>query len=285
MIEKTPVGCPPSTILILKGSKIMKIETLKERIEKAELKVSKKQNTITKKQTSIEKKSSTLLKKFGITYDESTTLHTNELEAMGLNREEAWEAYWLQCDIDTLIDDINRLTKEIPEIQKTIEKYQGQIAGEIAKESIFIKEVPEVMKKLEEQLVAEWDRWDIERRERLSKVYKEVGYKVFMKGTPEKHFWDAHTHADYQFMSLTDEEIHNDNVKWARAEVLDLYRRVKDVTGEVTDWTGIGLEQGNMLPVLTGVVVGKEGKASVETILAGGYNIQRLHIRTLVHSF
>ena len=263
----------------------MKIETLKERIEKAELKVSKKQNTITKKQTSIEKKSTTLLNKFGITYNETNRLHCDDLEAMGLNREEAWEAYWLQCDIDTLIDDINRLTKEIPEIQKTIEKYKGQLAGEIEKESIFIKEVPELMKELEVQLVAEWDRWDIERRERLLKVYREVGYKVFMKGTPEKYFYDAHTYADYQFMSLTDEEIHNDNVKLARAEVLDLYRRVKDITGEVTDWSGIGLEQGNIFPILTGLVIGKEGKAFVETILAGGYNIQRLHIRTLVHSY
>lgn len=260
----------------------MKIETLKERIEKAELKISKKQNTITKKQKSIEKKSTYLMTKYGVDHN---TFDKYNREGHGWTREEDHDVYWTLCDIETLQDDIIRLNKEIPEIQKTIEKYQGQLAGEIEKESIFIKEVPEVMKKLEEQLVAEWDRWDQERRERLSKVYKEVGYKTFIKGTPEKHFWDAHTHADYEFMFLTDEEIHKDNVKLARAEVLDLYRRVKDITGEVTDWTGIGLEHGNIFPVLTGLVIGKEGKAFVETILAGGYNIQRLHIRTLVHSF
>lgn len=259
----------------------MKIETLKERIEKAELKISKKQNTITKKQKSIEKKSNYLMTKYGVDYN---TFDKYNREGHGWTREEDHDVYWTMCDIDTLIDDIKRLNKEIPEIQKTLEKYQGQLAGEIEKESIFIKEVPEVMKKLEEQLVVEWDRWDMNRRERLLKVYNEVGYKVFMKGTPEKYFYDSHTHADYEFMFLTDDQIHNSNVQFARQEVLDLYRRVKDITGEVTDWSYIRLEDGNEFPVLTGIVTGKEGKANIETILAGGYNIQRLHIRTLVHS-
>lgn len=259
----------------------MKIETLKERIEKAELKVSKKQGTIAKKQKSIEKKSTYLMTKYGVDYN---TFDKYNREGHGWTREEDYDVYWTMCDIDTLTDDIKRLTKEIPEIQKTIEKYKGQLAGEIEKESIFIREVPEVMKKLEVQLVAEWDKWDFARRERLQKVYREVGYEAFMKGTPEKHYWDAHTHADYEFMYLTDEQIHDSNVKFARQEVLDLYIRVKGVTGEVTDWTAIGLEQGNEFPVLTGIVIGKEGKAHIETILAGGYNIQRLHIRTLVHS-
>lgn len=259
----------------------MKIETLKERIEKAELKVSKKQNTITKKQKSIEKKSNYLMTKYGVDHK---TFNKYDREGHGWTREEDNDVYWTMCDIDTLEDDIKRLTKEIPEIQKTIEKYKGQLAGEIEKESIFIKEVPEQMKKLEEQLVAEWDKWDIRRRDRLQKVYREVGYEAFFKGTPEKNHWDTHTYADYQFKNLTNEEIHESNVKFARQEVLDLYIRVKDITGEVTDWSAVGLEQGNELPVLTGMVVGKEGKAYVETILAGGYNIQRLHIRTLVHS-
>jgi inhibitor of KinA sporulation pathway (predicted exonuclease) len=262
----------------------MKIETLKERIEKAELKVSKKQNTISKKLKSIEKKSTNLLNKYGVTYNEEKKLYTNDLTAMGLTQTEASEAYWLQCEIGYLQEDIRRLNKEIPEIQKTIEKYKGQLAGELEKESMFITEVPEAMKQMEVQLVAEWDEWDKARRDNLKKVYQKVGYKAFFKGTPERNFYDTHTNADFEFMYLTDDQIHDSNVKYAREEVLDLYIRVKDVTGEVTDWSNISLEHGNRFPILTGFVVGKEGKASVETILAGGYNIQRLHIRTLVHS-
>ena len=66
--------------------------------------------------------------------------------------------------------------------------------------------------------------------------------------------------------------------------IINLYYRVRNITGEIVDWSGISAEVGTQgFPVLTGYVIGKEGRAFVETILAGGYNIQRLHIRVLVH--
>lgn len=252
----------------------MKIETLKDRIEKAETKISKKQATIEKKQKSIEKKKELLMKKFGWDAD-TLDKYDRELRFQyGKTEEGEWEIYWLMCDIDGYEEDIKRLHKEIPNIQNTVEKYKAQLAGEIERESMFIKEVPEAMKELEKELVEEWNRWDIERRNRLKERYDELGHREFRK---------FYTFADYNFMSVTEREIDESNRKFARQEVLDLYIRVNEVTGEVTDWSGIRCEQGNNLPVLTGVVIGKEGKASVETILAGGYNIQRLHIRTLVH--
>lgn len=261
----------------------MKIETLKERIAKAEAKVTKKQGTIERKQKQMNKKVDTLKKKYNFTMEEEVK-HTDELAEMGYNKEDAWEMYWLQCEVSDLESDLERLPKEIVEIERTIEKYKLQLSGELEKESTFIKEVPEILKQMEKQLVEEWDRWDKERKERLCKVYKEVGYTAFFKGTEEKHYFDKHTYADYEFMNKDDNSIHEDNCKFARAEVIDMYIRVKNITGEITDWKGIVCEQGNVFPVLTGTVVGKEGMAKIETILAGGYNIQRLHIRTLVHS-
>ena len=87
----------------------------------------------------------------------------------------------------------------------------------------------------------------------------------------------------WEYRFATDEEIHNGNVKSARAFVLDLLNRTKEITGEIVSWSDVHLTVGtNGYPVLNGYVEGKEGRAVVESIYAGGYNIQRLHVRVLV---
>ncbi len=246
----------------------MKITTLKERIEKATQKIEKKQNTIVKKTAQIEKKYQ-VLKKFGVEDPEN---HDRE----EFRDTENWhDIFWAYADIGHLKEDIVRGGKEIEATKETLKKYEAQLAGEIKKESIFLTEIPEIFKSLIDELVETWDLWDIMRRDRLTKTYKELGYREFMKN---------YSYADYEFMSIDDEKIHGDNERDAKALVLDLYYRVKDVTGEVTDWTGINATQGTHgFTVLNGIVIGKEGRVRVESILAGGYNIQRLHVRVLVH--
>ncbi len=246
----------------------MKITTLQERIEKATQKIEKKQNTILKKNAQIEKKYSAL-KKLGVEDPE------NRDREEFRNAENWHDIYWIYCDISSLKDDIIRGGKEIEATKKTLEKYEAQLAGEIEKESIFLKEVPEVFKELIDELVETWDAWDKARKGRIRKAYDELGYSKFVK---------SYTYADYEFMSTPDEKIHSDNERDAKALILDLYYRVKDITGEVTDWSGIHRTVGTDFgAVLNGVVVGKEGRAKIESIRAGGYNIQRLHIRVLVH--
>jgi len=246
----------------------MKITTLQERILKATQKIEKKLNTISKKNAQIEKKYS-VLKKLGVEDPE------NRDREEFRNAENWHDIFWTYADIENLKADIIRGGKEIEATKKTLEKYEAQLAGEIEKESIFLTEIPEVFKELIDELVETWDAWDKARRERIRKAYDEMGYKEFFK---------RYSGADYDFRHSTDEKIHSDNERDAKALVLDLYYRVKDITGEVTDWSGIEATQGtNGFTVLNGVVIGKEGRAKVESILAGGYNIQRLHIRVLVH--
>lgn len=251
----------------------MKIATLKERIEKATQKIEKKENTIVKKTAQIEKKYQAL-EKLGI----EDPRNKNEDDFRGLvdtNRELWNDLYWLYADIRHLNEDIRRGGKEIEATKKTLEKYEAQLAGEIKKESIFLKEIPEVMIRLQNELVETWDAWDKDRKARIRKAYDELGYSKFVK---------SYSYADYEFMSKPTEKIHSDNERDAKALILDLYYRVKDITGEVTDWSGIEATIGTGgFTVLNGVVIGKEGRAKVESILAGGYNIQRLHVRVLVH--
>jgi len=208
---------------------------LKQRIEKAQEKVNKKQVTITKKEKWISK-----------------------------GNKDEYEIKWLQ-------EDIKRLGKEISETNKTIEKYEKQLAGELERERVMITEIPDSMKEMQAELVERWNGYDFERRAKLQNDYKELGYKEFSKGK---------TRADFDMMRKTDSEITKDNEKSAKDLIIDLYYRINEITGEVTDWMNIRCSG----MALDGIVIGKEGKAKVETILAGGYNIQRLHCRVLVHS-
>jgi chromosome segregation ATPase len=176
-----------------------------------------------------------------------------------------------QYEIQYLQDDIKRLHSEISETQTTVEKYQKQLSNEIAREETFLKDIPESMKQLQVELVDRWNTYDIDNRNNLKAKYKELGYSAFMK---------QYKHTGYTTMQLSDNDIIKENEKSAKALIIDLYYRINHITGDITNWNDVHCS-GN---ALNGIVTGKEGRAKIETILAGGYNIQRLHIRVLVHS-
>lgn len=229
----------------------MKIETLKDRIEKAKETINKKENTIIKKTKMIEKKQKQIEK-----------------------AKEDNEKYWLEADIRSLEDDIKRGKKEIEAKKETLTKYELQLKGELEKESLYVKEMPSQFKQLQEALVERWNEWNKNRKATLIEKYKELGYKSFIK---------EYSYNDYDFMKIDDKKLEATNEKEAKALIIDLYNRVKVITGEVESWEDVHATQGAQgMVVLNGTVKGKEGVAQVESILAGGYNIQRLHIRVLV---
>ena len=230
----------------------MNIKTLTERIENAEKKIQKKHDTIIKKQKWIADK-------------------TAKLETLTDNH----ERYYMECDIRHLKEDVDRIQKEIKETEKTLEKYHKQLDGEIAREKSWINEVPEVLKSFQTELVSKWDEHDIQKRDRIRKACKELPYEELKK----MYHWRDRDWAMY----TTDEQIHDSNVKDATSLILNLVNRVKDVTGEITDWDHLSVANGTWGgAVLNGYVSGKEGRCCVESIGAGGYNIQRYHIRVLV---
>lgn len=244
----------------------MRIETLQDRIQNAKLKIEKKQNTIVKKQTLIAKKESQIRK---LGFEPSV----DKYEVSKVSN----DGYWLLCEIGYLQDDIKRGSREIDEIKVSLQKYEQQLTGEIEKESILLKDIPESMKLLQVNLTERWDAWDIKRRNQIKADHASLGYKEFQK---------KYKHVDWQCMYKTDEQIHSSNIQDAKMLILDLHYRVKNITGEITDWSGVKAAQGACgMTVLNGYVIGKEGRCEVESILAGGYNIQRLHIRVLVKEY
>ena len=68
--------------------------------------------------------------------------------------------------------------------------------------------------------------------------------------------------------------------KYMEDRYFELVNKVTDITGEITDITRLYVANDGSL---NGVIIGENGTAKVETIVAGGYNIQCLHYRVLVH--
>ncbi len=64
-----------------------------------------------------------------------------------------------------------------------------------------------------------------------------------------------------------------------RSKMLDLAQRIGEKVGRITDAAGLHVQNGE----IAGVIYGENGSATIQTIGAGGYNIQRFHFRTLVH--
>ena len=60
----------------------------------------------------------------------------------------------------------------------------------------------------------------------------------------------------------------------------ELIERVTKITGKITDASNLKI--GNQHGEINGTIVGEKGKCIIETISAGGYNIQCFHYRVLI---
>ena len=243
----------------------MKLETINERINNAKAKLEKKSSTIQKKLDLIERKKEKL-NKAGFAYTSEGKAATKELYHGG---DGTW--FWLFLDIESLEDDVTRLQKEVKEISQKLEEYsQVQCKSEI--ESNILKSIPDSLKGMQNELVERWDKYDLDLKARIWSDYKSMDYKSWLKK------WRRE---GSDLMHKSDADIHKENVKTAESLILSLIYRVKDIVGEITNWSDIRVTSGAYGPVLNGWVGGTEGRAAVESIIAGG-PIQRTHIRTLV---
>lgn len=75
-----------------------------------------------------------------------------------------------------------------------------------------------------------------------------------------------------------EEELEKQLLRDITNQYFELIDRVTKFTGEITDASNLHIRVGE----LNGIISGTKGKAKIETIGAGGYNIQCFHYRTLV---
>ncbi len=213
---------------------------------------------------------------------------------------DTWEIEWAKDEISTSFNKERDLQTQLENLYKQQEK---QTATDNIERIPVIEEFLENWKrKAIEYYIEDYEKLD----EYLTTRYEKR--KLFQQWkTENKYSWqntteteakekeleiDRETHnkiMKYRFSPFTIElESYGNNWKEKLETLIEkdkqqkreiLIKRVKEITGKITDASYLTIGDN---AEINGIVIGEKGKAKVETISAGGYNIQCFHYRVLV---
>jgi chromosome segregation ATPase len=264
----------------------MTITELQERINKAEETITKKNTLIEKRNKSIEK-TMKKLRDLDYTSDDYDSLQSEmeEARAKDFNGTKFQEGYNYIYDLHTYYESIKDAHKAIEETKEKINRYSDMLKAEEAKND-FINNLPDNVKTFMDELEDSWNKYDMRRRDKIL----EMRHELYHMNSSSTEYKELHVKIQQKFGNnwyedalLTDEQIKKDNKKAVRALILDFINRVKDRVGTITSFANLYLNRDNQgYAILNGKVEGTNGVARVESIYAGGYNIQKLHVRVLV---
>lgn len=236
----------------------MKSTELREKMNKAEEKVSKIEKTLKN-------------------HIERAERSAVEIAQRGWNLEGRYQkygtedhndCYWMIAEYEDRTEAVDSSKNKLEEAKRVLEGWREKYEAQLRKES-QISGIPSIFRQLLEDLVEQWTKDDLARLAMMYERKKALSYEEFR---------EEYSYNKEESLKKTEEEFRRANVTAAEYFIMDLHNRVKAVTGEVTDWSGVHYSG----KALNGVIVGVDGTVSVETIIAGGYNIQRMHYRVLV---
>lgn len=180
------------------------------------------------------------------------------------------EEFEYVCAVNIAKEDLGRKERELAVLLEKLEV----AATEEAKKALFEAELPECLIGFRSRLVESWDAHDKAERDAIV----EQGDAYWRE--------NGGSYGDYiRAVELTDETIHDRNFRDATKMASNLIKRVEKAVGKVRSYSHLYVHNGNWLEggsALNGFVEGEKGSCEVRSILAGGYNIQRLHVRVLV---
>lgn len=219
------------------------------------------------------------------------------------------DLYWDLCDLVHNIEDIERNEKKLTELQEKLSGYREKKAAEDKRNDIpnipaledFLAQWKEKAKAYYGDAVialaafereadekraairAKYEPQEFLHRKEISADEKAAGldYASYNKALKMRFSQDVRRlrleglPGNPRFDQYLDKMLSDE----VRSKRLDLYYRCVNAVGVLTDVSGLAVGDNGSL---NGHVVGEQGKANVETIYAGGYNIQCLHYRVLV---
>ena len=254
---------------------------LRERLNKSEDNVEKVKKTIERHKKQAEKK-------LAIITSNGWTLDRWQYAGGGATPND--DAYWTICEYEGKLSDIKGAEKKLEEAERIRDNWKAKLDRQMELEKTIQTQIPEVFKKVRDELADRWTAWDIREREVMRQRKRELNDECGNDWRKFNKLWrDMYSYNREDSLNHTDEEFRKIEEKIADEWLLDLYNRVYAITGEIVDCSGITWGG----KCLDGIVIGKAGKAVVNTIGAGGYNEhiildsgrhgQRFHLRTLVN--
>lgn len=303
----------------------MKIETLKDRIKKAEAKIIKINGTLEKHNKQLTKKA-TVLTKQGIdlkNYDRYNYRQT--------------QTYWDICDYEDKLESITSNKKKLAETTSSLNKYKEQLKNQLAKDKKLANIIPPVLDEflnnwrtkcydfyiklaneyIEEKYNKEYNitKENLQLLQKRQRIENTWNYKLVRKYTDEQiekilstdldtwekeklqhliknHYWKKfiknHFASDIAIIEkivnyktidkIVLNKILDDDVKVKRENFII---RIKEVIGDIKDLSKLDIDARGEL---NGIAEGVKANAKIQTITAGGYNIQCFHFRVLVNT-
>ena len=209
-----------------------------------------------------------------------------------------WDYHYKICDCT---ESIKNARRDIEDKEVTLATYRERLAKAEEKEDA-LNNLPACMTEFMDSMIELWDAWDKMRRESIKNAQREY-YELCdeerkarrehgrdseeAKALAKEARYIIESYSNYEWNELyrlNDDEIHEKNVRAGKSLVIDLYNRVAEIVGKFENADNLKVTRGNKdIAVINGTVEGNGRIAKVQSVGAGGYNIQRFHIRTLVH--
>lgn len=169
-------------------------------------------------------------------------------------------------------------SRNIPAITEFLEKwYERSVEYFLEEHKLYLEALKVYRDKMGEY--ADWHNngsWRLPKEERQAVEKERRDYEKQFKSD-----WSHVTQFDHG--DLDWEATMKKDLKQEMIRKYDfIVERTCQIVGTITDATNLDI---GLSGELNGYIIGTEGKASVNTIGAGGYNIQCFHFRTLINRF